>query len=65
MAELHVQRKRTSFLWLWILLAIIAIAAGVYLYMHSKDPGHYPVPGNSTGLIKMIPKASATKTNLG
>lgn len=64
MAELHVQRKRTSFLWLWIFLVIIAIAAGVYLYMHSKDPRDYPVPGKSTGLM-IMPNSSAKKLNLG
>jgi hypothetical protein len=56
MAELHVQRKRNSFLWLWILLILIAIAAGVYLYMHNKDPRTFPLPGKSA-LIKQTATA--------
>lgn len=63
MAELHVQRKRSSFLWLWILLIMVAAAAGVYLYMHYKDPKGYPLPGksahvkkpSSTAAVKVIP----------
>ncbi len=34
MAELHVQRKRHSYLWLWLLVIIIVAAAGVYYYLH-------------------------------
>jgi hypothetical protein len=54
MAELHVQRKRNSFLWLWIFLLLVAIAAGVYLFLHYKDPKAYPVPGKSTSSIKLV-----------
>jgi cytoskeletal protein RodZ len=33
MAELHVQRKRNSFLWLWlILIVIILFIAGLFIY---------------------------------
>ena len=61
MAELHVQRKRSSFLWLWILLILVAAAAGVYLYMHYKDPKGYPLPGKSAH-IKNQPPTTVLKT---
>jgi heme/copper-type cytochrome/quinol oxidase subunit 2 len=33
MAELHVQRKRNSFLWLWmIIIVIVLILAGLFIY---------------------------------
>jgi hypothetical protein len=34
MAELHVQRKRSNYIWLWLLIIIIVAAAGIYYYMH-------------------------------
>jgi cell division protein FtsL len=34
MAELHVQRKRSNYIWLWLLIIIIVAAAGVYYYIH-------------------------------
>jgi hypothetical protein len=63
MAELHVQRKRSSFMWLWIFLILVAAAAGLYLYMHYKDPKGYPLPDKSahvqkkpaTNAVKVIP----------
>jgi hypothetical protein len=51
MAELHVQRKRNSFLWLWLLLIIVLIAGGIYYYMHDKNPEVYPLPTKSTGSV--------------
>jgi len=51
MAELHVQRKHHSFLWLWLFLIIILIAGGIYYYMHEKNPTAYPLPTKSTGLV--------------
>ncbi len=34
MAELHVQRKRSNYIWLWLLIIIIVAAAGIYYYKH-------------------------------
>jgi hypothetical protein len=34
MAELHVQRKRSSYLWLWLLVAFALIVASIYIFMH-------------------------------
>ncbi len=51
MAELHVQRKRSSFPWFWALLILILIAAGVYFYMHYKTT-QGSASTKSTGLIK-------------
>lgn len=50
MAELHVQRKRNHFSWFWALLIIILVAAGIYLYLHYKNPAVYPVSNKSTGM---------------
>jgi hypothetical protein len=51
MAELHVQRKRNSFLWLWLFLIVLLIAGGIYYYMHNKNPQAYPLPTKSTGSV--------------
>jgi len=48
MAELHVQRRKGSLIWLWIMLIILLIAGGVYYYMHSQNPETYPLPAKST-----------------
>ena len=39
MAELHVQRKRSNYIWLWLLIIIVVAAAGIYYYMqyYRKD----------------------------
>jgi bacteriorhodopsin len=34
MAELHVQRKRSHYLWFWVLLVIALIAAAVIFYVN-------------------------------
>ncbi len=60
MAELHVQRKRGSFLWLWIFLVLIAAGAGVYLYMHYKDPRGYPLPGKAASSMKQSKLTAGT-----
>jgi hypothetical protein len=36
MAELHVQRKRSRYLWLWLLVAFLLIGASIFIYMHSN-----------------------------
>jgi hypothetical protein len=51
MAELHVQRKRHSLAWLWTLIIILVIGAGVYLFLHYKNPREFPVPGKSTSSV--------------
>ena len=51
MTELHVQRKRNHFSWLWAVLIIILAATGIYLYMHYKNPGAYPMPGKSSAVV--------------
>jgi flagellar basal body-associated protein FliL len=39
MAELHVQKKRKSLIWLWLIILIILAAVGYYLYIHYYHPG--------------------------
>jgi heme/copper-type cytochrome/quinol oxidase subunit 2 len=35
MAELHVQRKRNSYLWLWVIIILIVLfIAGLFIYNH-------------------------------
>jgi hypothetical protein len=34
MAELHVQRKGTHYLWFWVLLIIVLIASAVIFYLN-------------------------------
>ncbi len=34
MAELHVQRKRNSYLWFWLLLVVLLMAAAAYFYVN-------------------------------
>jgi hypothetical protein len=60
MAELHVQRKRHNLAWLWVLLAIIVIAAGVYLYLHYKNPKEYPISNKATSSVM---EGKNTRTN--
>jgi len=52
MAELHVQRKRSGYIWLWLLLIIIGVSVGIYLYLHYKNPKEFPVSMKSTGWVK-------------
>jgi hypothetical protein len=61
MTELHVQRKRNSFLWLWALLILLVIGAGIYLYLHYKNPKEYPVSLKSTSSMQQE-KISTAKT---
>ncbi len=51
MAELHVQRKRSSFSWFWLLIMLIAIATGIYLYLHYSNPQRNNVQSKSTSSI--------------
>jgi len=51
MAELHVQKKRNSYVWLWVLLIVLLIAGGVYYYMHTRNPREYPLPSKPTSSI--------------
>jgi flagellar basal body-associated protein FliL len=59
MAELHVQRKRSSLSWFWILLILILIAGGVYFYLHYKNPQGNAVQTKSSGSIKQVNKSTA------
>jgi polyferredoxin len=39
MAELHVQRKRNSYLWLWvIIILLILFIAGLFIYNRYNHP---------------------------
>lgn len=50
MAELHVQRKRNTYIWLWIIIVLI-ILVGIYYYLHTRNSKDYPLPGKTTGYI--------------
>jgi flagellar basal body-associated protein FliL len=51
MAELHVQKKRSSAVWFWIFLVILLAAGGIYYYLHTRDPREYPLPSKPTSFI--------------
>jgi hypothetical protein len=51
MAELHVQRKRNSYIWLWLLVIIIVAAAGAYYYMHYYRKDNLVVNTKPTGSL--------------
>jgi hypothetical protein len=50
MAELHVQRKRSSYLWFWLLLIILLAAAATYYYMHYYQKNNLGNTTKSTGI---------------
>ncbi len=52
MAELHVQRKRHSYIWLWLLVIIIVAAAGVYYYMHYYHKDNSVVNAKPTSSLR-------------
>jgi len=50
MAELHVQKKRSSAIWFWIVLIALIVLGGLYYYLHYYDPKTFPTttkPGSS------------------
>jgi flagellar basal body-associated protein FliL len=42
MANLHVQPKRKSNLWIWLIIIILIIAAAVYYYVNYYSKGITP-----------------------
>lgn len=50
MAELHVQKKRNSYIWFWVVLITLVVLSGMYYYLHYYNPKAFPVnakPGSS------------------
>jgi hypothetical protein len=65
MANLHVQPKRKSNLWIWVLIIIILIiAAGIYYYENyykkgvtpGSDNARYELPVTQQNLAKVLIK---------
>jgi flagellar basal body-associated protein FliL len=58
MAELHVQRKSSSSLWVWLFIILLIAAAGAYFYVHYYQKDHSQDAGRPRASLQIRPASS-------